>query len=119
MGLTKAAILAADDRRLEPVEVPEWGGTVYLREMSGAEREGYLEALRKRTGPEGTLTRFRNLQAELLVQVLVDERGAPLFDADEVDALGGKSGAVLQRLFAHAAEMNGLNAEAEDEAGEG
>ena len=37
--LDKAAILTADDLGRREVAVPEWGGTVLIRGLTGAERD--------------------------------------------------------------------------------
>ena len=39
--LSKDAILAADDLPRETVHVPEWGGDVYVRTMSGTDRDAF------------------------------------------------------------------------------
>ena len=38
MSLTRHAILEAPDIETREVPVPEWGGTVYLRALTGAQR---------------------------------------------------------------------------------
>ena len=38
MGLTRSEILAARDLGTVAVDVPEWGGTVHLRPLTGSER---------------------------------------------------------------------------------
>ena len=37
-SLSRTDILGAKDLGLTPVEVPEWGGTVYVRSMTARER---------------------------------------------------------------------------------
>jgi hypothetical protein len=39
--LTRDAILQAPDLQGEDVAVPEWGGTVRVRGLSGAQRDAY------------------------------------------------------------------------------
>ena len=39
--LNREAILAAEDLPRELVEVPEWGGAVYVRALTGAERDQF------------------------------------------------------------------------------
>ena len=41
MLLTKDAILQAQDSKLEKLEVPEWGGHVFIKSMSGTERDNF------------------------------------------------------------------------------
>lgn len=110
--LGKAAILAANDLKFEDVEVPEWGGTVRIRVMSGLERDAWeasflTAALAGKGG--GLAGSMQNVRARLVAQTAVDEAGERLFsDADMTD-LGKKSAAALDRVFAVAQRMNGLN----------
>jgi hypothetical protein len=39
--LSKAAILAANDKKTINIEVPEWNGSVVIRVMSGTERDRF------------------------------------------------------------------------------
>ena len=39
--LTRDLILKADDIQTREVEVPEWGGTVLIRALTGTERDAY------------------------------------------------------------------------------
>ncbi len=51
--LTKEAILAADDLPRETVLMPEWGGDVYVRTMSGTDRDAFESSLIARDGAKG------------------------------------------------------------------
>jgi hypothetical protein len=107
--LSKNAILGATDLPLERVEVPEWKGAVYLRVMTGAERDAFdAEVL---TSPD----RHVNARARLVIRVLVDENGARLFADEDAELLGAKSAAALGRLFDTACRLNGFGAEAGEE----
>jgi hypothetical protein len=41
MTLTRDSILNAKDLKKELVKVPEWGGEVYVRCMTGSERDAF------------------------------------------------------------------------------
>lgn len=118
--LTREAIKAADDRKIEPVEVPEWGGMLYVRGLSGAERDAYEVALldQKKSKSGKILSQevnLRNLRAKLIVRCAIDsddpDKAKPLFTLDDIDWLGTKSGAALQRVYKVASELSGLSAE--------
>jgi hypothetical protein len=113
MALTKEQILQADDRPTETVNVPEWGGEVIIKTMSGAERSGYDEGNRQIRGDSYVLD-LKNLPAKLLSRCLVGDDGEPLFTIAE---LNQKSSKVLNRLFEVATKMNGLSPDSADEAG--
>lgn len=111
MNLTRDSILSALDSKLEAVDVPEWGGTVYIRTMSGAERDKFeVEIL----DAKGKVT-ADNIRAKLLAKCLSDEKGTRLFSDADVEALGGKSANVLERLWVKARKLNALSKEDVDE----
>lgn len=101
--LTREMILAADDLKTEPVEVPEWGGSVFVRTMSAGERDRFEAAHLK--SPE------RDFRARLAVACVCDEAGKPVFTAEDVPSLSSKSGAALTRIFEAASKLNRMNKE--------
>ena len=107
--LSKSAILAADDLKTEDVEVPEWGGIVRVRAFSGRERDAF-EASLVRGDDKDRKVDLTNMRARLVALTVIDEFGQKLFTHDDVDLLGAKSGAALDRVFAVAQKLNGLSA---------
>lgn len=108
--LTKQAIMAALDLPTEDVEVPEWGGSVRVRGLTGAERDAFEASVVRRTGKRSTdvemdLTDFR---AKLVVRCMVDEYGMRLFDDEDIPNLGSKSAVALNRVFEVAQRLSGL-----------
>ncbi|HEX6880944.1 MAG TPA: phage tail assembly chaperone [Terriglobales bacterium] len=117
--LGREEILAADDIRIELVQVPEWGGVVYIRTLSGTQRERYVESIRKVTGhgkKQSVEIVLAESGAKLAAQTICDEKGTLLFSEMDVKALGKKSSKALQRIIDAAAKLNGLDDEAEEEA---
>ena len=112
-------ILAADDRKIEAVRAPEWGGTVHVCSMSGAERDAWEEEqiLRGREGEKGgdKGLDLRDFRARFLVHVICDEKGALLFTSKDAPALGQRSALVLDRLYAVASKLNGVTPQDEAE----
>lgn len=107
--LSKTDILAASDMTTETVDVPEWGGSVIVRSMSGAQRDQYEATLMTR-GDDGRLeVNTQNMRAKLVLHTVVDESGALLFTADELDALSAKSASAIERVAEVAQRLNGLN----------
>lgn len=105
--LTKQEILNAQDRKTEDVDVPEWGGTLRLRCLSGAERDAFEASLTKGEGKNRKLD-LVNVRARLVALSAVDESGGRLFDDNEVALLGAKSAAALDRAYAVAQRLSGL-----------
>lgn len=111
MLLDKTKIFAADDKPLERVEVPEWGGHVFVRTMSAGERDAYeaeLYDLSQGGKKKDAKSMMDNARARLLVRTLVDEKGERLFEDSDIKDLGGKSGLVVDRIFTVARKVNGL-----------
>lgn len=108
--LNREAILAAEDLPRELVEVPEWGGAVYVRALTGAERDQFEASIVEQRGRDVRMN-MRNIRAKLVALTVVDEDGQRIFTDDDVAALGGKSAAALDRLFAVAQRLSGLSKE--------
>jgi hypothetical protein len=117
--LSKDQIVGADDRPTRDVDVPEWGGTVRVRALSGSDRDAY-EASMRTVMPDGTggmkvVADESNARAKLAAHSMVDENGERLFGDHEVSRLGLKSAEALHRVFMAAAELSGLTDDAEKE----
>lgn len=111
-------ILDFTDLPSEDVTVPEWGGmTVHVRGLTAAERDAFEADSITGRGRNRDVN-LRNIRARLVVRCLVDDDGARVFGDDDVDALGGKSAAALNRLFDVASRLSGLSdADVEELAG--
>lgn len=103
--LSKSQILAAADLVTEDVEVPEWGGTVRVRAITAAERDAFETSV---VGDGKGKRNLVNLRARLAALAVVDEAGQRLFTDSEVEVLGGKSGAALDRVYSVAQRLSGL-----------
>lgn len=106
--LTKDDILQAQDLPTERVEVPEWGGAVIVRGLTGAERDKFEASIVIRKGDK-TDFNPENMRAKLVALCVVDEQGNRLFTDDEAKLLGRKSAAALDRVFQVAQRLSGLN----------
>ena len=106
--LSKTAILTANDLQTEDVEVPEWGGAVRVRSFTGRERDAFESSMVRGDGKDRKVD-LTNMRARLVGLTVIDEAGQRLFTDDEVDLLGAKSGAALDRVFAVAQKLNGLS----------
>lgn len=104
--LTKSAILGVNDLKHEDVHVPQWGGSVRVRTMTGLERDEFRTAISQGEGAGGTPV--GKFSAALLAACIVDESGARLFSADDMAALQKKSAASLDAPAAVAMRLNGL-----------
>lgn len=109
--LSRAQILGAVDLVIESVFVPEWGGTVYIRNLNGKGRDAFEGSRIKLDDQNKVKMVHDNTRARLVSLTLCDEHGALIFpDAtdDEVQALGGKNASALDRLFDVAQRLSAL-----------
>lgn len=113
--LTRQDILSAQDIKSTTVEVPEWGGAVIVRMMSGAERDQFEQSMIAIDASGKRTPNLSNMRSKLVAMTAVDEDGHYLFGLDELAQLSAKSGAAIERLFNAAQELNALTpASAED-----
>jgi len=110
-------ILESDDRKIEVVHVPEWGGNVILKVMGSKERDAFeLSCIEKKgRSKEDSML---NIRARLLAACLVDQEGNLMFQKHQIDDLGKKSSAVISRLFDKAQRVNLMTDEDIDELSE-
>lgn len=102
--LTKELVLGANDRPLEKVEVPQWGGHVYVRTMSARERDRFETSW---TGDKSK--DFDNLRARMAVATVCDKEGQLLFSPEDAEALGQKSAQALDVLAEVMQRLNGIS----------
>lgn len=108
--LTKEAILNAKDIGVREVEVPEWGGVVLVRGMTGRERQEYEEFLSKgKRGKQEITPRFA--VEKIVATCTVDQDGNRLFTDEELALLSNKSIKALMRIATVAMELSGLTKE--------
>lgn len=102
-------ILAFNDAEAERVEVPEWGKHgqhVYVRLMSGRERDRWESSI---MAMDGDATKFYDgVRARLCQMTACDESGTLIFTPAQIDALSQKSSTALQRIYDVAMRINKL-----------
>lgn len=103
--LTAAEILTAQDSKTVDVDVPEWGGTVKLRTLTGAEAAEFFDAFQR--GEKSAAV----VKLPLLCAV-AEDGVTPLFTEGDLVQLRTKSLSGLMRLQRAAVKLNGLTDEA-------
>jgi hypothetical protein len=110
--LSAEQILDADDLAYEDVPVPQWGGTVRVRELPGTERDKFEAQF---VGKDGASIRAEGLEgfrARLAAAAIVDAEGKPLFrSVAETKRLGEKSATALQRVCDAAMRLSAMSEE--------
>lgn len=112
--LTKEGLQQAVNLRTERVEVPEWGGEVIVRELTGKERDLFEESFIVVQGKKRSTT-LENMRAKLVAKSIVDEKGNRLLTDKDAEWLGSRSAAALDRVFEVAQRLSGISdADVED-----
>lgn len=107
--LDAETILGVDDRPMEKVAVPEWGGHVYVMSISGFDRDQFDRYMARHVDPESQEIVGCNWRAALLARCLCNSQEQLLFSEQQIEQLGNKSGAVLDRLFTVARRLNRMD----------
>ena len=118
--LNKTEILNVNDIVVEEVQIPEWGedATVYVKGMTGAERDKFESSLVVLRGKSQTLN-MANIRAKLASLTICDENGKRLFSEQDVQVLSQKSASALQRVFVVAQKLSRIGDEDIEELAEG
>ena len=108
--LTREEILAVPTAKADPVEVPGWGGFVWVKGLSGKERDSFELSMIQTRG-KNRVANLDNMRARLLSRCIVDAEvdGKRLFQPDDIGPLGDKSGEDLQRCYIVAQQKSGLS----------
>jgi hypothetical protein len=110
MALTKAKILEANDIKLKELDMSqEWGGTVYIRTITGTERDQFEDSYAEQ--------KMRGFRVRFLVLTLCDDKGDRLFSDGDAELLGKKSSASINKAFDAAWSHNAFTPEAVNELG--
>lgn len=110
--LSRQTILTADDIKAEEVDVPEWGGKVLIKAMTGTQRDAFEASIVDySSNTKNPKMKLDNARAKLLVKTIVDEDLNPIFTAADIEALGLKSAAAMDRCYAVASRLSKISPE--------
>jgi hypothetical protein len=99
--LTAADILESDDCPRVRVEIPEWGGHVYLRTLDAAELWTLQDQIKANKDN-------LSLMCLIVAMAACDEKGERLFTAQDAEKLKAKNAQALIRVCDAAQRLNGL-----------
>jgi hypothetical protein len=88
----------------ERLELPELGGFVFVKGMTGGERDEFEKSCRD---PKGRLR--GNTRARLAVRTVVNEDGTRVFTDDDIQMVGRIRVDVLQKVFNLAQKLSGIS----------
>lgn len=105
--LNKDDILSKIDLKKEKITVPEWGGDIFVSEMTADARDQWEQDIIQKD-EKGNL---RSARAKLLIATVCDEKGNLLFSPHDVVQVGKLSAKTVQKIIAVAQRLNGLGDE--------
>ena len=108
-ALSARDILRADDMTRERVEVPEWGGFVWVSMMTAEGKDLYESLLFDFIDGKPKPREGGSIRAKLVAATVTDDDGTLLFTADQVDELAKKSAAAIDRVFKVASRLNAVD----------
>lgn len=116
MDVTRQQLDELRDLPEERVDVPEWGGTVVVRTLTGTERDELDIANTKAAEAlKDDNAWFASARLRLLCRVLYQTDGTPLFRPGEEAVLGRRHPRAIRRLFAVADRLNAISDRALEE----
>lgn len=115
--LSREDILNVHDCPMERVEVPEWGGYVFVMGLSANMLDEFQSSIlvKSRNGMARDVNTL-NVRAKLLVRCLCTENRELLFSIEDVQRLGKKSAVAMERCFDVAQRLSGISDKAVQEA---
>ena len=113
--LSKEQIFAVKPKS-EEIEVPEWGGYVFIRPVTLAE-QARLADLGTKFEKTPVVDRMKNIRLRLLQWAVSDAEGRPLFEAKDLEELMNKPAGGSLRLQEAILKLSGLTEEARRDLG--
>lgn len=107
--LSREAILGLEDSQYATIVVPEWGGaSVMIRGLSANERDRYEASIVQGSGKTAKIV-SNTVRATLVALTVIDpDTKKPMFSRQDVERLGQKSAAALERIFDEARKLSGM-----------
>ena len=105
--LKRDDILNFDDIKTVEVDVPEWNGAVIVKMMTGQERDSFEASC---IGAKDGTFKMDNIRAKLVAKTVIDpETKEPMFTVADIEALGKKSAAALDRIFTASQKLSKIS----------
>lgn len=111
MSLTLDQIKNAKPQ-LKEIDVPEWGGSVFIRPLTLEEQA--LLGDKNSEREEGQLSIMQNIIAPLIQCSITDENGKLLFGKDDIGEIMKSPASAIVRLQKEIFDFNGMSAEGKE-----
>ena len=120
--LTRDQILSKQDIAVKELPVPEWGGSIFIRQLNRAEQDEYnkrqigdtrMRQDAKAKQQEFTLANMYGHDTYLCICAICDEDGKAIFKRDDIEALKKKNGEVIGRIAIEIIRFSGMAGDVE------
>ena len=108
--LSKDDIFKADDLPTKDMDIPEWGGTLTIRTLTGAERDEWESAFVNQDKID-----IRGLKSRLVQLTTMNGDGQQMFTKADLQKINSKSASVIDRIFQVSQRLSGLTKEDAEE----
>ena len=117
MALTREQIFGKVDISVKEIDVPEWGDSVFIRQLTRGEQDAYLKRqygatmLKQDTRAKAQEIKGMSLyghDAFLCVCGICDESGKSIFSAADIAELEKKNGEVIGRIALEIIKFSGM-----------
>lgn len=99
----------------DELDIPELGGSVRVRGISGADRQQIVNKARIKKGPRKGEIDDEQFRAGMLAASLIDDEGAPLLQYDDLAVLSQLPAGLVDRVMGTVNRLSGFG-EKEEEA---
>lgn len=115
--LSREQILNKVDIEIKEIPVPEWGGNIFIRQLSRGEQDTYLKRQygdtrlkqdSKARNQEISAVNIYGHDAYLCVCGICNEDGTPVFKQTDVEDLKKKNGMVIGRIAVEIVKFSGM-----------
>ena len=122
MALTREQILNKVDIGTKEIKVPEWGGSIYIRQLTRGEQDSYLKRqygsaqLKQDSRARSQEIKGFNIyghDAFICSLGICDTEGKPIFNQKDIAELDTKSGVVIGRIAKEIIEFSGMAGDVE------
>lgn len=110
--LDRATILTKRELAVETVNVPEWGGDVFVAQLSQAD----IDAWESNCVDANGHPIVANVKAALVARCVVDEQRQRMFNDGDVEELRKQPASAIERVFRVARRLNLVGTEFVEEA---
>lgn len=106
------SILESDDLPLVPIDIDEWGVSLFIRPLDGDSRFRLSQIAARAAASEEN----HYITEAYVCEGLVSKDGTKVFSLDDRSALASKNPELIERIWKRIAEASGMNKESLEEA---